>query len=137
MVLMFGCSNFNREWDKAAAQQPEGVEGAWVGRWQSEAGHGGGNLKCLLTRRSDGQYDSRFYATYWGFMRFHMPVVLKGTPGVGTKMDVSGSEDLGWLRGGVYEYEGTVTPADFSCTYRSKHDQGTFIMKRPAAEVAK
>jgi hypothetical protein len=136
MVLMLGCSNFNREWEKAAAVKQEGVEGAWVGRWQSDAGHGEGTLKCLLTRQSNGQYQTRFYATYWGFFRFHTQVMLTGKD-QGSSIALAGKEDLGWWKGGVYEYAGMVTPTDFSCTYRSKHDEGTFVMKRPGVEVGK
>jgi len=131
VACMFGCSSFNREWEKAAASPSSGIEGAWVGRWESDAGHGGGDLKCLLMRKSPSEYQARFYATYWAVFRFHTQVVLPGEDR-GAAVKLSGKEDLGWLRGGVFEYEGEVNAGDFACTYRSKHDEGTFKMKRPA-----
>jgi len=45
-----------------------------------------------------------------------------------------GDENLGWLAGGVYHYEGRVSPTNFHSTYRSKYDHGTFEMGRPQAE---
>src|SRR3954465_9461284 len=73
---MFGCSSFNHEWDKAAARPAGGVEGAWAGRWESDAGHGGGALKCLLTKIGEEQYQARFYASYWMIFKFHTQVLL-------------------------------------------------------------
>jgi len=133
---MFGCSNFNREWQKAAERPAGGVDGAWVGKWESDAGHGGGGLKCLLTKIGEEQYQARFYASYWMIFRFHTQVIL-GAKWEGSRILLSGKEDLGWLRGGVYEYEGFVTFGEFSCEYRSKHDMGRFIMKRPGNDAEK
>jgi len=136
VCCMFGCSSFNREWDRAAERPGGGMEGAWAGRWESDAGHGGGALKCLLTKVAEEQLQARFYATYWAICRFHTTVIL-GAKSEGSKVILSGKEDLGWLRGGVYEYEGLVSSNEFSCEYRSKHDMGRFVMKRPGSEGKK
>src|SRR5437667_145199 len=46
VCCMYGCSSFNREWDKAAERPAGGVEGVWAGRWESDAGHGGGAVEA-------------------------------------------------------------------------------------------
>ena len=45
-----------------------------------------------------------------------------------------GSKDLGFLFGGIYRYEGRVTPVSFLATYDSSYDTGRFEMRRPARE---
>ncbi len=43
----------------------------------------------------------------------------------------TGEENLGKMAGGVYRYEGHVSPTNFFSTYQSKYDHGTFQMRRP------
>jgi hypothetical protein len=45
---------------------------------------------------------------------------------------IRGAQDLGSLQGGVYEYDGIVTPRDFRANYRSKYDTGVFHLRRLA-----
>ena len=134
-VMLTGCSRFERDWKAALAEpgpatRPGSVEGPWQGRWRSEAGHGGGELRCLLRLREDGRYEARFRATFWGVFKAGYTVELTATPQpIGWR--VEGEEDLGWLAGGTYEYEGEITVKQFDCDYRSKHDRGTFKLGRP------
>src|SRR5215212_9731551 len=92
VCCMFGCSSFNKEWDKAAGERAGGVEGAWVGKWESDAGHGGGALKCLLKKIGEEQFQARFYASYWWIFKFHTQVMLSGKD-EGYKLTLVGKED--------------------------------------------
>jgi hypothetical protein len=132
LLLLCGCSSFNREWGKAGPSpaQPDSIEGRWEGRWLSDANGHNGKLRCLLSRKPDGDYDARFRATYLKILHFSYTVPLK----VQQRDDVwhfQGREDLGWLAGGVYQYDGTATATNFYSTYRSRYDHGDFEMSRP------
>jgi hypothetical protein len=131
-VLSSGCSSFNRHWHKAAQTPPPvgSIEGRWEGRWLSDMNGHTGHLRCLLTRKEGSVYAARFRATYWKVFRYSYEVDLLFEERDGV-WNVRGKEDLGWLAGGVYHYAGCVTATNFSSTYRSKYDHGTFEMHRP------
>ena len=133
LLVAGGCSSFERDFKaaRAAVQPSESVAGAWEGTWHSDNGHGCGRLRCLLTPQSDGAYQARFKATFWGIFKASYTVTLRGAGQDGRTLLLAGQEDLGWLVGGKYSYRGRVTPSDFACTYDSKYDHGTFTMMRP------
>ena len=139
LVLLGGCSGFGfqREW-KAAAQRPletNDFQGRWQGTWRSEAnGHSGG-LRAVITRTAEDKLRTRFHATYGGIFQFGYTAMLNAEPAEDAA-HLAGKADLGWLAGGVYHYDGYVTPVKFYCTYRSKHDHGYFEMHRPDARPA-
>ena len=127
-----GCSTFDDDW-KASEGFATGVEGRWEGTWSSDAnGHHGG-LRCLVTRRPDQGFDARYHATYsdWcGTLSFEYTVPMTIEPGPdGWKLH--GSADLGWLAGGVYEYDGVATVLRFFCNYQAEGDHGIFQLERP------
>ena len=126
------CSTFDDDW-KAAEHFATGIEGRWEGTWSSDAnGHHGG-LRCLVTRRPDQGFDARYAATYsdWcGTLNFEYTVPMTVEPGPdGWKLH--GSADLGWIAGGVYEYDGLATLARFFCNYQADGDHGVFQLERP------
>jgi hypothetical protein len=131
-----GCSGFNAAYETALAQgaAPAGsIEGAWDGTWTSQAGHGGGRLRAVITRAGPDTYHAWFRAGFWNVMEASQEVDLKVVGGAaGSEITAAGEEDLGWLYGGVYRYEATVTPVKFGATYSSKYDRGVFEMVRPA-----
>ena len=130
-LLANGCSSFNREWKKAAASQPaNSLEGRWEGKWRSDKNGHTGKLLCLLARESDTNYHARLKATYWKIFRASYAVTFTGELRDGV-WQFKGDEDLGWFAGGVYRYEGRVTPTNFFSTYRCKYDHGTFELQRP------
>ena len=49
----------------------------------------------------------------------------------GQTLAFHGSEDLGAIFGGVYRYDGVVTPQHFSASFASSYDHGRFEMHRP------
>ena len=132
MLLVTGCSSFNREWKSALAQpHPDSdISGAWEGRWLSERNGHTGRLRGVFTKADADRYNAHFHATFWKILHatYEVPLKYKEKDG---EILLSGESDLGKLSGGVYKYEAKATPARFSCTYKSKYDHGTFEMKRP------
>jgi hypothetical protein len=131
--LFTGCSSFNRDYESAVAAgwPADSIEGPWHGRWQSHAGHGGDRLRAVVTRSpsSPDTYHARFRAKFWLIFHSNQDVDLKVTSTNPTQ--ASGEKDLGWLYGGVYQYDAALTPTQFDATYRSKHDHGVFSLTRP------
>ena len=133
-VLIFGlssgCSTFNHHWQAAAqASDPRSeMLGRWEGSWLSEANGHHGDLRCLITPLPEGRYRAWFRATYSRYLHFAYKITLNPT---GARYKFEGTENLGWLAGGLYKYEGEMTPTNFFSTYRCKYDHGTFQMARP------
>lgn len=132
VLLLCGCSSFNRDWKKVASTPvpADSIEGRWEGRWLSSANGHNGRLRCLITREDDDPYEARFYATYMKVLRFGYTVPLTAS----RSNDVwhfQGDAELGKMAGGRYRYEGTATPMRFHSTYDSQFDRGHFEMQRP------
>lgn len=132
LTAMCGCSSFDNDWN-AAAGFAVGIEGRWEGTWNSDASGHHGELRCLVTRRSDGGFDARYHARYSGWcgtVSFEYTVPLTAQRGAdGWKL--RGNADLGWLAGGVYEYDGLATVDRFFCNYDASEDHGVFTLQRP------
>src|SRR5438445_4368620 len=108
LLIVAGCSSFDRDF-KAAVERggTNGIEGAWDGQWKSKGGHGGDRLRALVTRPSPDVCHTRFRAKYWGIFEVDETVDLHVT---GTSpVRASGEADLGWLKGGAYRYDATIT----------------------------
>jgi len=135
-LLTGGCSSFNHDWKQAGttAVSTNQIEGRWEGYWLSAKNGHTGKLRCLASKIDDRQIRARFKATYWKLFRIGYEVTLNTEPQPESTVRIQGENDLGWWGGGVYHYEGAITPTNFSATYRSKYDHGTFEMKRPLAE---
>lgn len=133
-LFLSGCSSFNHDWRKAGKNSapPDEVTGRWEGRWRSDANGHHDKLRCLITKVDERNYDAKFRATYkkWITVHFGYTVRLEASPGT-NGVTFRGSENLGWLAGGVYTYEGRANPTNFYSKYDSKYDRGTFEMKRP------
>jgi hypothetical protein len=134
LTLLFaltGCSSYNSEFKQLAVAPtpPDTIEGAWEGQWQSNAGHGGDRLRAILTKNGPDTYFARFRAKYWGLFEADQETLLRVT---GTNpVRATGESDLGYLKGGTYRYEATITPEKFDATYKSTEDHGVFVMERP------
>lgn len=131
-VFVSGCSTFNRNWDQAANQPvaANSIAGRWEGAWTSDVNGHTGRLRCLLTRESDTSYRAQFRATYWKIFRFSYTVSLAVEERDGV-WQLKGEENLGAMAGGIYRYEGQVSPTNFHSTYSSEYDHGIFSMQRP------
>jgi hypothetical protein len=139
-----GCGiAYECRWKNAGTQPTpaQGINGRWQGEWHSEgSGHSGG-LRCILTRDADGHYVADFRATYAWLLSFgyRMTLTTKATddghpPSV---VYFEGKEDAGWLGGGVYAYDGKVTPMAFHFNYAGTWDHGTFLLARPGGATEK
>lgn len=128
--VLTGCTTFDARYEAALANRSApGVEGAWEGRWQSENGHGGDRLRAVVTQREPQKLHVVFRAHFWGIFDIDEVVDLNVT---GTNpVRASGEADLGYWKGGVYQYDATITPVKFDATYTSKYDHGTFTLTRP------
>ena len=131
LLPAFGCS-FNRAWKQAAAHSlpDEGITGRWEGTWASEVNHHHGRLRALLTKDGAGVYQARFHATFLRVLSASYTVPLRVTQMDG-EFELAGEQDLGWLSGGAYTYNGKASSTNFFCIYRSSSDHGTFQMNRP------
>ena len=73
---------------------------------------------------------ARFRARFWGIFAAGYAVPLTFTATNGHHV-FEGKANLGALGGGVYTHNGSVTPLAMESTYNSKHDHGTFVLRRP------
>ena len=129
LVAVAGCSSFDRDYRQpVTSASARGIDGSWEGRWQSQAGHGGGGLRAILTRTAPDACHARFRAQFWGIFEADEEVDLHLSGA--SPIHASGEADLGWLKGGVYRYEATITPVKFDASYESKHDHGVFNLER-------
>jgi hypothetical protein len=138
VLVLTGCSSFNREWRQAATQPPTttGITGRWEGRWKSEANGHNDKLRAIITAVDTNHYDVKFHAAYKNWSTLYLTVHFGYTVRMETMpgqegLKFRGSEDLGFLAGGVYTYEGRADATNYFSTYKSKYDWGTFEMKRP------
>lgn len=131
-LALTGCSSgFESEYKQSLAnvQHYDTVEGPWEGRWQSQAGHGGDKLRAILTKNGPDTYIAKFHAGYWGLFEADQETLLRVS---GTNpVHATGESDLGYLKGGTYRYEATITTEKFDATYKSTEDHGVFEMARP------
>ncbi|MDB6125170.1 MAG: hypothetical protein JWQ71_4163 [Pedosphaera sp.] len=132
LFLATGCHTFNHQWKQAARQPapPDDLSGRWQGTWKSEPSGHTDQLRCLITRQSDGLYQARFKAKYHTVLTFGYTIPLQVQSGKG-EYKFNGKADLGWLAGGLYHYEGHANPTNYFSTYTSKYDHGIFQMTRP------
>lgn len=136
LLLTGGCASFNHEWAKAAGQPvaPGDIQGRWQGVWISDVNGHSDNLRCVITKKSDGLYSARFHAHYRKVMTFNYTVPLKIEP-AGDGVKFTGDANLGWLAGGKYHYEGRADDARYTSSYSCKYDNGTFQMERPPEPI--
>src|ERR1700743_1983965 len=89
-------AEFHRRWKQSAAMRlaPGGLEGRWEGEWISEANGHRGALKCLLTRKPEGDYEAMFHAVYAKVLTVCYTIPLRGKFD-GSKLLLKGKSDLG------------------------------------------
>lgn len=132
LLLLTGCSSFNREWS-AAGKSPtpaDSMTGRWEGRWSSDVNGHNGALRCIISPVTNDVVRAQFRATYLKVARFSYTVPLQVTASNGV-WHFCGEENLGVMAGGVYRYAGAANSTNFNATYTSKHDWGVFRMTRP------
>lgn len=132
ILLTGGCSSFHRAWQDAGKTPPpaDSIAGRWEGSWLSHVNGHNGKLRAILTETDPGTYQARFHATYQRILTFEYTVTLHAEHN-NNESTFQGQADLGPMAGGVYQYDGTANPTEFSCQYKAKSDHGIFEMKRP------
>jgi len=132
VTLISACSSFNSDWKRAESlgPPPDDISGAWDGSWRSDADGHHGRLRCVMRKESEQLYQAEFRARFWKvfFYTYGVPFQVGRT---NDEFAFHGASDLGRLVGGVYSYEGTATPTNFLANYRSRYDNGVFVLKRP------
>lgn len=138
LAVLAGCSTFEADYAKQAELKSNApVEGAWIGRWQSTKGHGGGELRAVFTSdgksgamSADRHFTGQFKAK-WGFF------TSEYSSPVSTRSDLKTSSttlhvetDLGVMVG-KYTMDATSTSTSISGTYKAAGDDGTIELKRP------
>lgn len=134
VLVLTGCSTFNRQW-KAALAQPvaaDSIAGPWQGTWTSQVNGHTGALRSLIELKTNQTYLARFQARYTKIipMKFSYTVELQ-VEKVEDGFKFRGQEDLGALAGGMYYYEGHAGRTNYFSNYKCEMDHGTFQMVRP------
>ena len=136
-LLRMNCiSNFESQWQKVSTQPAsapapvENLHGVWDGRWTTDSGDESGKLRAVIQRLDDGRYQAQFQAIYMQVIPFNQNVTLTVDDPSAKVWHFKGEQDLGWMAGGVYYYDGTSDGEKFQSTYTSEHYVGTFTMKR-------
>jgi len=132
--LTANCRDFNERWLATADPvDPESVSGRWEGEWIShKTGHRGPLRSVILAVASD-RWRARFHAGYSRVFRACYATDLIASRIERGRYQFKGSSDLGWIAGGVYEYDGEATSGSLVCRYRSRMDYGEFRLKRVKA----
>lgn len=90
----------------------------------------GGRLRCLLAKLDDHRYEAKFKAN-WLLFASNYTTVFAVQPRK-RELGLKGQHEMAAIFGGIYHYEGRVTPQHFSARYEASYDHGTFEMIRPA-----
>lgn len=128
-LLLALCScgaGFRKEWKQA--QTDGGINGRWSGSWKSEVNGHQGFLRCVV---KDGPSEGKKTFVYRaGWMKILATTVItdKTVTKTADGWKFTGSEDLGLY--GDFSSAGAIKGNDFSATYSSSLDKGTFTMKR-------
>ncbi len=129
-----GCLTFEQRWEDARIYDvPAGsIQGRWQGEWRSDTTDRQGPVRCILTPVRGGRYEARFDTRFARFVPQEHRVILVGEERGGL-WRFRGESNLGWWTGGVYTYQGQVSPDRFFATYTSAQDSGEIEMTRPAS----
>lgn len=113
------------------AAAPAGMEGRWIGTWQSTSSGHEGQLRAMLRPLGDGRIDAKFRARFWGIMAYSYEVELETEESASGLWHFVGGSDLGWLAGGRFTCQGTASTEHLEAIYESKRDRGKFMLARP------
>ena len=130
-LTLAACSSYESRWQQPhfAAGGKNKFEGSYAGTWASTSHPGtGGNLWCIVTKKSGSAYLAEFKATWHGVFSSEHAVVLKMT-GKGT---FAGETEIKmWIGSGAYRCAGTMNGSALTASYDATYDRGTFALTRP------
>ena len=127
LPFVVGCQTTTSPQAKPSVAQR--IEGNWSGTWYCETTGHSGKLQCRLTHMEDNHYQAKYTGTYMSFIPFWYTVDM-AIDCNSNDCHVQAEADLGWLGGGHYVYDGTITGDNFKTNYTSKHHNGTFDLQR-------
>lgn len=125
---------FQRAWKQAATlPQSDPVCGQWLGTWQSDANQHHGNLRCIVTPpKSPGQpHQFHYHATWMRFLSGTYRAQHSVTPSGKSTWTLAGQHQMPSWAGGLYTYQGQLSPSNFTANYKCELDHGTFTLSRP------
>ena len=132
IFLAAGCSTFERDWQAASDGKSTGIEGRWIGRWNSDVNGHNDVLRCLISSKGESTYETRFHAKYslWFIpVSYGYKLNMTAKP-VESNLHFTGEADLGLFAGGVYKYTGEGNTTELHFNYRAEFDRGTFHLQR-------
>ncbi|MEQ1859687.1 MAG: hypothetical protein ABMA13_07115 [Chthoniobacteraceae bacterium] len=151
-VLLPGCVTYEREWrlwnpppakesrnfyskSEPPPTPQSSFDGRWLGRWTSDRHRKpfssemeGGELRCIFTRIDPYRYRANFRAE-WMLGASTYLTQLYGKQR-GNTLHLHGQDQVSRIFGGIYTYDGKVTPNHFTLRYDSSYDSGTFEMRK-------
>lgn len=130
LLLLTACSPFNRTWNNH--QQPPNAHplvGRWQGTWQSNHNQHTGDLRAIITETGDDQFSAWYHATYAGFLKFTYTIPFTADQ-QGDHYHITGSADLGPLKGGHYQYTAHTDGRTLHADYTADVDHGTYHLKK-------
>lgn len=132
-LFLTSCVGFQSKWNKSVSDYRAGKisapEGPWEGTWATKTNGHTGNLKAIVSKAPDGEYDFHYYATWKKFLQGGYKVRFPVTRS-GSTYYVDGEKDLGIF--GSFGHKAKITRNSYEATYSNdKGDLGTFSMKRP------
>jgi hypothetical protein len=129
--LTANCRDFHEHWrDAVDPPDPHSVSGRWHGEWVSSVTGHRGPLRCVMIAVREDRWKARFHASYSRVFRACYVTELHATRLGPNRFALRGSNDLGWMAGGVYEYDGEASGAELMCRYKSGFDNGEFRLRR-------
>lgn len=133
LVLAGGLSScgmgFRKEWDRAEGMKSDGLNGRWAGTWKSDVNGHTGFLRCVVSEGPKPGTRTFLYRAGWMKVLAMTISTDKAVTRTPQGWEFRGSKDLGRF-GGEFRSKGTVKGDEFSATYDSSLDKGTFAMKR-------
>lgn len=135
LIALTLCScgaGFRKEWNQAKADG--GINGRWSGAWKSDVNGHQGFLRCVV--KNGPSENTKIFVYRAGWMKI-LATTVKTEKAVKKTADgwiFSGRKDLGTF--GDFTSAGSIKGDDFSATYQSSLDNGTFTMKRVAESSA-
>jgi hypothetical protein len=108
---------------------PPSLSGKWSGSWSSETTGHRGSLKADIRPNADGSYSARFTGRFFRVIPFRYQMQLNVVGQDGNDLILAGSKKLGPVMG-YYSYQAVVSGDQFSASYSTKKDRGSFFLRR-------
>jgi hypothetical protein len=142
--LLASCSSFDIRWmntpTPVAANPSALLDGKWEGTWQSDATDYHGKIRAIAVHETETIVDKRLvkqYECWFKFYWFEIPfdefkVTLNAQDMENGRVHFEGKKDLGFYKGGIVRYAGSVDPKKDSMftDYESEKDAGTYKLRR-------